>query len=237
MIIRVGMYTNSMAREESEIYIGRKPDGTLITVTEYAACEAGLDEPPPIFCQHCLDEHNEMQQLTYDAKKRRFLHRDVQRGCYQDGRTNDRDHPLIQQTVYKQLVNDDRYSQSKIEFPINRWNSNIKLNFDVGGMLPDHDSLQGVLVEIQHQSGTLSKRLFRRLRLAQKRNYGAYVVFSPSARYRSWYSGLFLQVKGYEAEIGKYKNGAVELGTMIQPEDDISALQRESLRARNRAYI
>lgn len=221
-----------MAQEESEIYIARKQDGTLITVQEYAARQAGLNRPSPIFCPHCFSEADEEQPLTYDTEKCRFVHQRVWRDCYQDDRTTDRDHPLIQQTVFKQLKNDDQYSYTDIEFPLKRWNSCDQLSFDVGAILSEDTDLQGILVEVQHQSGTFSDRLYPRIKDAQKRNYGVYVVFSPSARYQQWFGKRLIKLKGLDARVGLYENGNVDLGTLIHPDDNISLLRTHSPRER-----
>lgn len=230
MIICSSVDTKSMAHEESEIYIARKRDGTLITVTEYAAREAGLSKPTPIFCPHCFEEDDEERLLIYDAEKRRFLHQGVSRNCYRDDRTEGRAHSLIQQTAFKQLKNDDCYSHSDMEYPVERWTNTTKLSFDVGAILPRDDDLRGILVEVQHQSGSFSRRLFSRVKLAQKRNYGVHIVFSPSARYQKWFGGRLIKMKGYGAQFGSYDSCKVDLGTMIRPEDDRNVLRTKSRR-------
>lgn len=198
-----------MTWEESEIYIARKRDGTIIAVTEYAAREAGLDKPAPVYCPHCFEEYDEEQPLTYSTKKRRFFHRNVRRDCYQDDRTKDRDHPLIQQTVYKQLKNDDRYSQSEIEYPLKRLENNLGKRFDIGAELTGDTDLQGVVVEVQHKCGNFSRRLHPRVSLAQNCNYGVYIVLSPSARYQQWLRRRMIQIKGSAAQPGSYNDRAL----------------------------
>lgn len=227
MIIRIELAPTHMRGEDSKIYIGKQSDGSLITVLEYAAMEAGLAQPVELVCPNCAKESEE-QPLTYLPDEHRFVHQEVCRDCYQDHRTNERAHPLTKQTLLKILNNRDGYSQPEVEYPLNRWKGDSKLFYDVGVGLPNDDNLEGVLVEIQHQSGGFSSRLPSRIRLAQRRNFGVHVVFTPTASGRQSYRRRLTKMKGENARVGSFSRGTVDVGTMIRPEDDVEALKVES---------
>lgn len=224
MIIRVGIATPNMSREDSEIYIGKQPDGTIMTVLEYAARDAGLNPPPKVSCPNCAAD-GEHQLLTYDSAERRFIHQDVIRDCYRDDRTHDRDHPLVQQTVYKRLHDDVRYEQADIEYPLTHSQNEHKLWYDVGAKFPYDDSLSGIVVEVQHQAGRFSTRLLSRVRIAHQQNHGVYVIFTPSASMRQSYKRRLTKLKGSRAQVGSYHMNSINLGTMIRPGDDLSILR------------
>lgn len=152
MIIHAEIAPTNMRGEDSEIYIGKQSDGTIITVLEYAAMEAGLVQPMELVCPKCAKE-SEDQLLICLPNEHRFVHQDVCRDCYQDHRTNERAHPLTKQTMFKILNNMGGYTQPEVEYSIDRLRGDSKLFYDVRASLPYDDDLEGVGIEIQHQSG------------------------------------------------------------------------------------
>lgn len=216
-----------MAREDSEIYIGQRGDGRLITIFEYVDRATNSDHPPEVFCVNCADE-GEKQPLTYLPTKHRFVHINVNRDCYQDHRTHDPDHPLTQQTAYREFENGPQYQQPSLEYSLTRRRGDNKLYFDLGAKWASDADLVGVLVEVQHRSGCFSRRLYPRLRIAHYHNYGVFVVFTPTASGRQWFSRRLAQMKNDDVDIGSYTCDNVNWGAMIRPGDDISVFKTEA---------
>ncbi|MCT9096960.1 hypothetical protein [Haloarchaeobius sp. HME9146] len=216
-----------MDLENSEIYIARRLDGQIVSAPEYTVECTGLSEEDRLlFCPNCYDQLGQMEPLEFIFEERRFIHTRVDRTCYQDYRTNDRDHPLIQQIVYKQLRNEPQFEESKIEYALKKSEKGSCNVFDVGAKLPESERIEGVVIEVQHQSAQFQSRLHSRVSIAQRHGYGFYIVFSPSGICRNWYEDKIRRIKGPSARVGKYDCGEVDLGTMLAPDDDISCLSR-----------
>ena len=227
MIIRVSVAPTSMSREDSEIYIGKKLDGTLITIFEYLEKVSQLDYPPVVFCPKCAD-NGEKQPLTFLAEEYRFIHKNIRRDCYQDHRTHDPDHPLTQQTVYRDFHNSRRFDYPDIEYSLDNQTNQSRLRYDIGAKLPHNPNLEGVVVEVQHRSGRFSSRLYRGLKTAHHRNYGVYVIFTPSASQQQWFSRRLERMKSDSVTVGSYNDDTVDLGTMIRPDDDLSVFKTKT---------
>lgn len=229
MIIWLSIAPTDMPQEDSEIYIGKQANRTVITVFEYATKEMLFEDVGPIFCPNCAEDGDE-QPLSYLPEECRFIHENVQRDCYQDHRTHEPNHPLLKQTAYRQLNNDPEFSDSTVEYSLPRQNNDNELWYDAGGKLTHDDDLAGCVVEVQHKSGDFSRRLYSRIKLAHHHNHGVYIVFTSSARYRRWFKRHLVKMKGNDATLGSYSRDQVDLGTMVRPSDEISVLQMESPR-------
>ena len=229
MIIRLSVAPTGVLREDSEIYIGKQADGRVITVFEYAARETVFGDVGTVFCPNCAADGDE-QPLSYLPEECRFVHEHVRRDCYQDHRTHEPDHPLLQQTAYRQLNNSTEYSDSEMEYSLPRLRSDNELWYDIGGKLIHDDDLAGSVIEVQHQSGDFYSRLYSRVKLAHRHNHGVYVIFTSSALYRQWFQRRLVKVKGTDATLGSYGRDSVDFGTMIRPDDDISVFQTKPSR-------
>lgn len=214
-----------MVCDESELYIARTPDGTILDVWDYVRGASHVDHSLGIYCPNCYDEHREQQPVTYVPEEQRFIHQTIERDCYKDRREKDRSHGFLQQMVLQQFRNNPRYSQSEIEYALRRPRRENKLKYDVAALLPEEDDLKGIVVEIQHQSGRFNQRLPDRVKIAHQYNFGFYVVFSSHARGVQTFERRFSKVKDGTIDLGGYAGNHVSLGSMIRPGDDLTALK------------
>lgn len=217
-----------MVREDSEIFIARTLDGWITNVFEYGDSVAKTNHSPRIMCLNCFEEHKETQPLRYVPEEGRFYHQKIHRPCYRDQRTKGNSHPLIQQTVLKQMRNSPQYSHSELEYPLKRYRGDNELRYDIGARLPRDDNLTGVVVEVQHQSGRFPPRLHPRTKTAHAHGYGIHIVFSSTARSTCWFKKQLSKMKGEDATFGTFDRSKVNLGSLIQPDDDISAFKVKS---------